>query len=136
MTDPSLRRIAPAHSDGRGTISDILDRETVDSVSIITSRAGAVRGNHYHQETTQYVFVIEGRLRFTCQRPGGDRRSFVADSGSLVTSEPGDRHAMRALEDAVFIAMSRGPRAGRDYEADTYRLEGDEILDRGDGSGD
>jgi quercetin dioxygenase-like cupin family protein len=134
MTDPALRRIAPAFSDARGTISDILEREAVNSVTIITSRAGAVRGNHYHRETTQYVFVVQGRLRFTCQKPGGPRRSFVAESGSLVTSEPNDRHAMRALDDAVFIAMSRGPRGGREYESDTFRLEGDEILDRADPS--
>lgn len=134
MIDPTIRRITPVFSDDRGTISDILERETVNSVTIITSRAGAVRGNHYHRETTQYVFVVQGRLRFTCQKPGGPRRSFVADSGTLVTSEPYDRHAMRALEDVVFLTMSRGPRGGAEYESDTFRLEGDEILDRADPS--
>lgn len=124
-----MRRLLPAFEDGRGVITDILAGELVDSVTIITTRGGAVRGNHYHRETTQYVYVISGRMRMTIQPTGQPSRSFVVTAGDLVVTPPNERHAMRALEDTVFLALSRGPRGGSGYEGDTVRLSGDEVLD-------
>jgi len=41
----------------------------------------------------------------------------------LVTSLPLESHAFEALEDSELLAFCHGPRAGMDYEKDTYRLE-------------
>lgn len=126
---PGVRRIGVDFEDARGTISDILDGEPINSVTIITSRAGAVRGNHYHKESRQFVYVIEGSMIYTMQRPGSEAMSFVVQPGDLVVSEPNERHAMRAVEHTVFIALTHGPRAGRGFESDTYRLDAADALD-------
>ena len=39
-----------------------VDRETGGN-TIITSKKGAVRGNHFHKESTQYTFIVKGKFR-------------------------------------------------------------------------
>ena len=112
-----------AYRDPRGTITDLLIGEQFDSVPLITSIKGSVRGNHYHRETLQVMYVIRGRIELVTQMPGGPVRSSVAEAGDLVRTPPVERHAVVALEDTELIVFTRGPRAGRDYESDTYRLE-------------
>lgn len=119
--------------DHRGEITDLVQRERFEAATIITTRTGAVRGNHWHAETIQWIYIIRGRLRFTVQLPGREREVFEAGAGDLVSNEPAERHAMRALEDTTFLVLTRGPRGGADYESDTHRLPREEWLDAGDG---
>ena len=116
-------RITPDVEDERGTIADILRREVIDSVTLITSKEGALRGNHYHKETIQYVYVMEGRLKVLSQMPGEPVRSAVLGKGDLIVNVPHESHAFLALEDSDFLVLTKGPRGGKDYEDDTYRLD-------------
>ena len=50
-----LRKIEPSFRDDRGDITDILVKEAIEYVTLITSNAGTVRGNHYHKQTYQWV---------------------------------------------------------------------------------
>ena len=117
-----VTRPRPAAADRRGTITDILDGVPVECVTLLTSRKGAVRGNHFHKKTTQYAYVLRGRFRLFTQRDGRPVRSRVVRGGELVITPPLERHAFVALEDSLLLACAHGPRAGRSYEADTYRL--------------
>lgn len=133
MTGISLgevRHIEPAFVDARGSITDILTGETIDGVTIITTHGGAVRGNHYHAETVQWLYILHGRMRITMEVPGAGRRSVILDQGDLLGQAPGERHAMRALEETTFVVLTRGPRGGRDYESDTFRLPESDWLER------
>ena len=118
-----VTHLKPASRDARGLITDILDGVPVECVTILSSKRGAVRGNHYHKKTTQYAYVVKGRFRLHTQTPGGRVRSGVVKAGDLVTTPPGERHAFVALVDSLLIACAHGPRAGRSYESDTFRLE-------------
>lgn len=115
-------RVKPAVADRRGTITDVLDGTRVECVTLVTSKKGAVRGNHYHKKTTQYTYVLDGRFRLFTQRVGRPVQSRVVKAGDLVVTPPLERHAFVALEDSLLIACAHGPRAGRSYESDTYRL--------------
>ncbi len=112
-----------AFRDGRGVITDILDGVPVECVTIITSKKGAVRGNHYHKKTTQYAYILKGKFRLCTQRARGKVQARVVKQGDLVVNPPNERHAFVALEDSLMIACAHGPRAGRSFEGDTYRLE-------------
>lgn len=112
-----------AFKDSRGRIIDILDGVPVECVTLLTSKRGAVRGNHYHKKTTQYVYVLEGKLRLYTQHPGRPVRTRAISAGDLVVTPPMERHAFVALKDSVLLACAHGPRSGRSYEADTYRLD-------------
>lgn len=115
--------VKPAFRDTRGVITDILDGVPVECVTLLSSKKGAVRGNHYHKKTTQYAYVLEGRYQLYTQRPGGRVRARVVKKGDLVVTPPQERHAFVAIEDSWMIACAHGPRSGRSFEGDTYRLE-------------
>lgn len=109
--------------DARGTISDILDDVPVNAVTIITSKKGVARGNHFHKKTIQYTYVVSGRIKYLSRKGAGPVRSAVLPAGGLAISPPGEAHTVVALADTVFLSISKGPRHGLNYEADTYRLE-------------
>ena len=109
--------------DDRGKIIDIIANEPVEYATLITSRKGAVRANHYHKDTFQYLYVLQGKLRVVGQMPGKEPTEAVMLEGDLIVNVPEERHAFEALEDSTFLVLTRGPRGGEDYEKDTYRLE-------------
>lgn len=113
----------PAFCDERGTITDILDKIPVDSVVLITCTKGSVRGNHYHKQTTQYTYVLDGKFRAYTQIEGKEVEVATIAKGDLVVTPPEERHAFEAIEDSVLLALCLGPRMGTDYENDTFRLE-------------
>jgi len=113
---------SPSFTDGRGVIMDVLVKQPIEYVTIISSHKGAVRGNHYHRDTTQWLYLLEGRLRLLSQLPGEPVHEAVLEKGDLIVNVPMESHAMIALEDARFLVFTRGPRGGENYEDDTYRL--------------
>jgi len=110
------------HKDDRGEITDILVKEEIDFVTIITSVKGAVRGNHYHKETVQYVYILEGRMKLLVRTPDQPTTAIILEKGDLAFTDVLEEHAMIALEDSAFMVFTRGVRGGVDYEKDTYRL--------------
>jgi len=113
----------PAHEDDRGAITDILEDNDVECVTIISSTEGAVRGNHYHKQTIQYTYLISGSMRVLEQEVDGPVEERVLQPGDLLTTPPTIRHTFVAIEDSTFIACAHGPRRGKQYEEDTYRLD-------------
>ncbi len=120
-----LKKIVPATSDERGSISDIFYQTSIQHAAIIESlQAGVVRGNHYHKQTTQSVFVIKGRFRYWWQPVDRSQppQSVLVEANDLITSPPNEIHTMEMLEPNTFIVFSSGPRGGQDYESDTFRV--------------
>ncbi len=117
-----VTRKNPAHRDARGVITDLHVGKPVNALTTVTCRKGAVRGNHYHKYTTQFTYVLAGRLRFAAQKDGGRVERRVVRTGDLITSLPWESHAFEALADSALLAFCHGPRAGRNYEKDTFRL--------------
>lgn len=110
--------------DKRGIIKDILTHVNIDAITYLTSKEGAVRGNHYHKKTVQYEYVLSGSF-LCCARKGekGKIRQRILKAGALVCHPPYEVHALRALENAELLSFTKGPRRGYDYEKDTYRLK-------------
>jgi quercetin dioxygenase-like cupin family protein len=118
-----LTRPLPAFSDERGDIVDLLSGEEINAVTLVSFREGTLRGNHYHRETIQWNYLISGRLLLRCQLPGAESEDAVLEPGSLAVVGPDERHAFLALEHSVLAVFTRGPRGGKEYESDTYRLD-------------
>jgi dTDP-4-dehydrorhamnose 3,5-epimerase-like enzyme len=118
-----IERVSVSFRDERGEITDILKKWTCEYVTLIHSRRDAVRGNHYHKDTFQYAYVLNGRLRIVSQMPDGPVEEAILEAGCLVLNVPMERHALQALDDTTFFVFTRGPRGGDDYEADTFRLD-------------
>lgn len=107
----------PNHTDERGTINDLLVTDDY-SVTHITFTDGAVRGNHYHKETTQYDMVVKGKL--LCNQNGKEE---IVTPQMIIVHLPNDTHAYKALEDSEILSICFGKRRGNHYEEDTFRLE-------------
>jgi quercetin dioxygenase-like cupin family protein len=118
-----VERRKPTFQDARGVITDVLDGVRVECVTVLSTRKGAVRGNHYHKKTTQYLYVLAGRFRVFEQHAGGPVERRLLKAGDLLITPPRVRHAILALEDGTLVACAHGPRVGKDYENDTYRLD-------------
>jgi quercetin dioxygenase-like cupin family protein len=101
------------YKDKRGIINDIVVGKNW-SVTYISFKKGAVRGNHYHKKTTQTDYIISGRLLYN-NRP--------VKRGDIITIAPGEIHAYTALEDSEMMSICSGVRVGDNYAKDTYKVE-------------
>tara|TARA_Y100000589_G_C27172555_1_gene637340 strand:+ start:2177 stop:2554 length:378 start_codon:yes stop_codon:yes gene_type:complete len=117
-----IKDIKKNFEDNRGIITDIITKERIDYVTIITNKKGAVRGNHYHKETVQYLYVLEGSILVASQFEGKEIEKEILNEGSLLFNEAYERHAIKSLEDSKLLILTRGLRGGKNYESDTYKL--------------
>lgn len=109
--------------DARGAIRDILIGEDIDAVTILTCAKDSVRGNHFHKQSMQWSYVVQGSFLCTVQAEGGPVETKKIQEGDLVAHKPGEKHAFKALENSIFLSLTKGPRQGKEYEGDTFRLE-------------
>jgi len=118
-----LIALKPAHTDARGSITDLISDDQINAVTLITFKKGAVRANHYHERTIQWNYVISGEILFATQIPGTQRMERKLKAGDFAVTRENERHALKGMTDAEVLILTRGPRAGTQYENDTFRLE-------------
>lgn len=110
--------------DKRGKIRDILTHVPVSSITYLSCSKNAVRGNHYHRKTIQYLYVLSGSFEVFSKRGlNGRVVRKIAKAGDLVFHDKNECHAFKALEFSTMLSFNEGVRRGKDYEKDTYRLE-------------
>ena len=109
--------------DDRGRIIDLLESIDFSHATVIFSRKNATRGNHYHKETTQWIYMLRGKMLAHARMPDGPMQRAVLEAGDLIRNPPFEQHAFTALEDCEFLVLSAGLRGGKHYEKDTYRLD-------------
>lgn len=114
--------LKPAFTDARGAITDLIADDTINAVTLITFTAGAVRANHYHERTVQWNYIVSGEVLLATQVPGGERVERVLRKGEFAVTREHERHALKALTEAEVLILTKGPRAGSQYENDTFRL--------------
>ncbi len=116
-------RLKAAHTDARGAITDLLQRECVNAITVISFSRGAVRANHFHKKTWQWNYVLSGKIQIAGKLPRGPLRKAVMKKGDLILTVPNESHALKALEKSELIVFTKGPRGGKESENDTFRLE-------------
>jgi quercetin dioxygenase-like cupin family protein len=114
--------LKPAFTDARGAITDLISDDEINAVTLITFAKGAVRANHYHERTIQWNYVIRGEILLTTQFPGGERQERVLKTGEFAVTRENERHALKGITEAEVMILTKGPRAGSQYENDTFRL--------------
>jgi len=110
------------HADERGQIIDLVENENINAVTFISFIKGAVRANHYHKETTQWNYVVKGRIKLVTQFNDEPQVEIILNKGELVVTEPMEKHVLVALDDSELLVFTKGPRGGKEYESDTFRL--------------
>ena len=122
-----IKKIKTSFSDSRGTIADIFYKTNIEHVAIIKTKnkGRIIRGNHFHKQTTQHIFMTKGSLIYWYkdQKQNSKVKSIKLKQGHMVTTPPYEIHALECLEENEFIVFSTGKRGGKDYESDTFRVD-------------
>lgn len=121
----NIPRPLELHKDKRGKIVDVFYKDNIDHVAVIDSKAGSLRGDHYHKETVQHMLITKGSLEYWHKPLNSKKRAEreVLIEGDLVTTPPFEVHALRIIKDNQFIVFTQGKRGGKDYESDTFRIK-------------
>ena len=112
-----------AFKDRRGKIIDLIEGEKINAITLITIKKGAIRGNHYHKKTWQWNYIISGKIRLVTKMPNKKIKKTLLNPEDLALTLPGELHAIIGVEDCKFLVFTKGPRGGKGYESDTFRLE-------------
>ena len=118
-----IKKIKCIQEDKRGSITDIVEQVDFNGATIIQSKTGSVRGNHFHKKTVQHIYVLSGTMKCLAQKPEEPVIQAIVEQGDLVSHDLLESHSFEALADTLFLVLSSGLRTGKDYEKDTYRLE-------------
>ena len=110
-------------SDKRGFIIDLLVKKNINAITLITQKKGKIRGNHFHKNTIQWNYLVKGELELFTKKNKGKIIKTIMKKGDLVVASKNESHAFKALKNSEFLVFTQGPRGGKEYENDTFRLK-------------
>jgi hypothetical protein len=104
------KKLEPVFEDHRGIILDILEGESVDAITYISFKNRAIRANHYHKDTTQWNYVLSGKLKY-CNK--AINKDLLEDSLTNIDEEtlyPGEKieELLRKVDLASGANISKG----------------------------
>ena len=98
------------YNDQRGKIVGIFQDLKWEEINYIESSKGSVRGNHYHKETLEGIFVIDGAIKVTLvDIANNSTRSFIGKKGAAFIINPRILHTFELLENSKWINMLSKP---------------------------
>lgn len=94
-------------SDARGEICGIVQQGSWQEMNYVTTKANVLRGNHYHKETRELIFVVSGRIKLTVRDiiSGSPDETFFFAAGEAFIIEPMENHSIETLEDSAWINL-------------------------------
>ncbi len=110
------------YKDHRGIISDIIENEKINAITLLTIKKGKVRGNHYHKKTFQWNYIISGKMKLVTKK-NGIKKSITLNKDDIAVTVPFEQHALVGLTNCKVLVFTKGPRGGKEYESDTFRLK-------------
>ncbi len=134
MIDGVEVRPLPVHRDDRGGLVKVLMRQhlpegqrTFGEIYISWAAPGAVKANHYHEETTEWFCLLQGRARLVLEHPAtGERQEILLDATepTVVTVPPGVAHAVENVgtEPAHLLAYADRPYDPQQPDTIPYRV--------------
>lgn len=120
-----IYKVEPFHKDERGEMCHLLPKEVkITSAVLITSKKGSIRANHYHKKDTHYCYMIKGKMEYSYQdfANAKKKKTVIVEKGDVVITHPMTLHAMKFLEDSMFLALTTEKRDQKKYERDTVRV--------------
>jgi dTDP-4-dehydrorhamnose 3,5-epimerase-like enzyme len=120
---PGLVELEPPHADERGAIQSLVNFP-MKNLSLISSKKGTVRSNHYHVTDWHYMYVLSGSFDYYYRPTGSSeepKKVHVA-IGEMIFTPPMEDHATVFLDDTQLLVVSRNPRDQEAYESDVRRV--------------
>jgi dTDP-4-dehydrorhamnose 3,5-epimerase-like enzyme len=121
--DRGLVDLPAPHADDRGAIQSLVNFPA-KNISLISSRKGTVRSNHYHLTDWHYMYVLSGSFDYYYRPTGSSKRPdmITVKTGEMIFTPPMEDHATVFREDTQLVVISRNPRDQASYEADVRRV--------------
>jgi oxalate decarboxylase/phosphoglucose isomerase-like protein (cupin superfamily) len=113
-----------SHEDDRGFIQCLVNVPT-RNISLIFSKKGSLRSNHYHKTDWHYMYILSGSMDYYYRSHGhrGEIKKAIFKKGDMIFTPPMEEHATYFPEDTHFLAISRNFRDQEAYEADVIRIQ-------------
>ena len=115
------RRVDFRHEDGRGCLVQLI-HDGFAQVNVLSSKAGATRGAHFHKISTEAFYVVSGSVQVTLCG-GGIREEVVFRTGDFFEIAPLVLHNMYFDEDCLMIQMYDTPVEKADGSKDIFTEE-------------
>ena len=91
-------------SDGRGSIENISAGEPWREINRFSSEAGSVRGGHYHKESVELIFILDGKVEVEVRDvKTGEAKTFSMGKDEGIIVYPYEAHKVRILEKSTWI---------------------------------
>jgi dTDP-4-dehydrorhamnose 3,5-epimerase-like enzyme len=100
-----MKRIEPymRREDARGKLIGLMNEGLWEEFNYLETGAGQVRGNHYHAQTLELFFIIDGEIDIVIVRPDGEVINDHLVAGDMVLIEPGETHTFYCLTNTRWI---------------------------------
>ena len=109
--------------DDRGLLLGISQKSWIREINYFETSANQIRGNHYHTETKEMFFIIEGELKvlaYNIQTKEKDEHIFK--KGDLFFVYPYEVHTFFTLTDVKWINMLSKPTKVNNPDFHRYEL--------------
>lgn len=99
-----------SREDDRGLFWGISQEPWIREINYVETVAGEVRGNHYHTETREMFFIIDGRVRVVVHNiQTGAKDEHFFEKGDIFIIDPYEVHTFYTLTDTKWINMLSKP---------------------------
>lgn len=124
ILEKNLKNIVPVFEDKRGKIIDVLEDENIKHIGIITSNKGSIRGNHYHKKSTQWTYIISGKIKIYLKNfDNGDMKEIILNRGDLIKIPVMSIHTLESIGNSTMLVLTDQHRIDESYEYDTFRIK-------------
>ena len=122
MNGVIVKKIEPVYSDTRGAIADLVN-EKLHHVGLINTNTGKIRGNHYHNKSIQYSYILSGKFEVLVANIDDLKKveKMILNYGEIIIIQPKIVHSFKAIENSIMIDMTSESRASDGYESDVIK---------------
>jgi quercetin dioxygenase-like cupin family protein len=121
--DPRVPMRPDWYVNDAGAIENVLFRPA-GTTSIIRSKRGAIRANHYHKTDSHYLYVVSGEVRYYWRKLGDTKRNEASyGEGATFFTPPLVEHAVLFTKPTVLLQLAAHVRTKDEHEADLVRVQ-------------
>ena len=117
--EPDINKANPLGflSLGHGTTTFLNKVKNLNFLSVLETPQGTLRGNHYHRERSEYLYILKGKMVGYFWNPFDASEKFetILREGDLVTINPNLAHAIKPLEHNISVEFSEQAFNIKDY---------------------
>lgn len=88
------------HEDERRRLTQLFTAP-IAQVNLYEAKNGAILGDHFHRETDEYFYVVQGRIMYNESR--------ILNTGDIFVVYPQENHRIECLEDVKLMSFLTRP---------------------------